>query len=216
MMTSRCLQWARPPITWPLFLPRLQHNTSVPPCEPTPGYTVGVLERGENEFSMIPSLFNKLIKHCVLHPEAILKWLSHSSVMLLIDGGGMGVQEGGTTEEGTREMWGMGEWRGDKLDRAETVVCNKIPTVFFLGRQSWEGAQADRPFWHRSSSTATDIIFLCSLGHHQGATSPGMWTVLLNRTFFFFTLLSAVLLPPHLDFWYRLAHVTCIFLCFLS
>lgn len=56
--------------------------------------------------SMIPSLFNKLIKHCAMHPEAILKWLSHSSVMLLIDGGRKGAQEGGTMEEGTRERCG--------------------------------------------------------------------------------------------------------------
>lgn len=65
----------------------------------------GVLERGK-WISLIPSLFNKLIKLSVLHPEAILKWLSHSSVMLLIDGGRKGAQEGGTMKEGTAERCG--------------------------------------------------------------------------------------------------------------
>lgn len=51
---------------------------------------------------MIPSLFNKLIKHYVLHPTAMLKLLSHSSVMLLIDGGKKGAQEGRMMKEGTR------------------------------------------------------------------------------------------------------------------
>lgn len=190
MMTSRCLQWARPPITWPLFLVRLQHSASVPPCRPTPGCTVGVfLERGK-WISLIPSLFNKLIKLCVLHPEAILKWLSHSSVMLLIDGGRKGAQEGGTMKEGTAERCWDGEWRRDKLDRAETVVCNKIPTVLFLDGQSWEGAQADRLVWPASSSAAPDLITLHSLLFF-GSTTRGRclqvwrWTVWLNKTFSF-------------------------------
>lgn len=82
-------------------------NTSVPPCRPTPGYTVGVLERERGKWiSMIPSLFNKLIKHFVLHPEVILKWLSHSSVMLLIDRGWKGAQKRGTMKEGAKEKFG--------------------------------------------------------------------------------------------------------------
>lgn len=33
----------------------------------------GAGEGGKEYISAIPHLFNKLIKHCVLHPEAILK-----------------------------------------------------------------------------------------------------------------------------------------------
>lgn len=43
--------------------------------------------------SVIAIPFNELIKHRVLQPEALLKWLSHSSVKLLI--GRVGKGEGG-------------------------------------------------------------------------------------------------------------------------
>lgn len=92
-------------------------------------------------------------------------------------------REGRWRREPERDV-GDGEWRRDKLDRAETVVCNKIPTVFLLDRQSWEGAQADRLVWPGSSTAATDIISSLRAGHHQGAMSPGM-----TATGPFFTLL---------------------------
>lgn len=56
----------------------------------------------ENEWPF-PTIFNKLIKHCVFHPEAISRWFSHSSVMRLIDRGKAGPQEGGLMKGRTRE-----------------------------------------------------------------------------------------------------------------
>lgn len=55
--------------------------------------------------------------------------------MLLIDEEREGAQEGGTMKEETGERSVDREWRWDKLDRAGTVVCNKLPAVFFLDRQ---------------------------------------------------------------------------------
>lgn len=40
--------------------------------------------------------------------------------------------EGGEPERDVEDV----EWRTDKLDRSETVVYNKLPTVFLLGSQS--------------------------------------------------------------------------------
>lgn len=107
-------------------------HTSLPPYRPTPGHTMGVLERGKQIF-MIHFIFNKLIMFCVLHPWGILKWLSHSSVMLLIDRGRKGAQEGGMIE-GTREGcggWGMAM---GQIRQSWNNCLNKIPTVFFLDR----------------------------------------------------------------------------------
>lgn len=53
---------------------RLQHSTSVHTSQAhTWFHCGGMLEREGKRISAIPHLFNKLIKHCVLHPEAILK-----------------------------------------------------------------------------------------------------------------------------------------------
>lgn len=40
---------------------------------------------------------------------------------------------GGRDDEGGTS-WGTGEWQRDKLDKAGTVVCNKLPVVFVSDR----------------------------------------------------------------------------------
>lgn len=116
--------------------------------------------------SNILSIFNKLIKRCVLHPEAILKWLSHSSVMPLIDGGRKG-SSGGRDDGGMR-------WRGDKLGRAETIVCTRSPLY-----SSSAGSAAEVLRRSRSSLTSyrQSIWFWC----HQGAMSQVETDVVASR-----------------------------------
>lgn len=92
--------------------PEITHTTPLCHLAGPHLVTLWVCWREGKWSSMIPSLLNKLIKLCVLHPEAISKWLSHSSVVLLIE-----VERkssGGRDDEGwkQREMWGTGNGDG--------------------------------------------------------------------------------------------------------
>lgn len=68
-----------------------------------------------------------------------------------------GSSGGREDEGGTQSDVRDGEWR-DKLDRAETVVRNKLPTVFSLDRKSWCGTRTVLLIWPGSDSATAYII----------------------------------------------------------
>lgn len=92
-----------------------------------------------NKFLLLCSIFNKLIRCRALHPEAILKWLSHTSVMPLIDRGRKGAREA-VMMEGAGEQAGGGQG----ISQSWNNCVHKIPTVFSKTGRAAKGTQADK------------------------------------------------------------------------